>query len=690
MPDLILRFRVMNDGQAKAALRGAQSAAKQAGRALDHAGRSGRRGAQETARAWSAAGRPLRSTERLAQQVARAQARAAKKGADAAIREGDRRVKAIARFMEKIKRDELRRIRDVERAEKASAKNRERVAKRLAKVRERRRDELQSIAGGAIGAVGRTALRGARLAVGGAALIGGAALRTRFNNEDAARKLARKGGGSVSGAQLLEEAEGTARSVRGTRSADVLKAQNAFVTKTGDLDAARRFSKTFAEISLATDTAADEIGGAAADLFQKFDIKTIKDMEQAMATLAVQGKRGAFELEDAARLFPRVLAAARRFGVEGNAKGLAQIGGFTQLARQSTGSGEEAATAVENVFSQLAKKSGVLKRAGVQVFDKNNRGRDFRDVISETIAATGGDQGKLNKIFGQRGIRAVSPLIQTFNDTKESAVGTEAERTAEAMRRVREQFDLAADATGAVAEIQLDLANAQKDNSTQVSAAWEELMSTMGKSLAPLAKQLIAGIKGIDFKALAESAGKATKAFIEIADALGIINGGPEHDKNEKNGFGNEGTKEKRGRKARALASQIRGRAANEKRDLTDEEKAQVEQLDVVAQNAPSLPPGASPTQVAPPDAASLPINEAEFERVERPSDGDGGGSGDAIGAIADLQSKLADLGFGKVKGKTDAVTAALGKLMTAAGEATDMIREMGGAARTFKENEGS
>ena len=691
MSDLVLRFRVLGDGQAKSALRDVRGAALQVGRAMDQAGKSGRMSARQMGQAWSQAGRPMRAQEQLAQRVARDQARAAKQAATAQIREADRAAKAKARFAEKIRRDAVRTARAEEREAQRLTRQQERFAARAARAQETRRRAQVAALGGAVGAVGRFAARGAAVVGGAAALVGGAAIRTRFQNEDAARRLARKGGPGVTGDELLADAERTAAEVRGVRTADVLGAQDAFVTKTGDLDAARRFSKVLAEVSLATGTSADEIGGAAADLFQKFDIKSVDQMAEAMASLAVQGKRGAFELEDAARLFPRVLAAAERFGVDKDAAGLAAVGGFTQLARQSTGSGEEAATAVENAFSQLSVKSGKLSKLGVQVFDENNKGRDFRKVIAETVAATGGDLGQLTSIFGQRGIRAVSPLISRFNETRAQATGSDTERTEAGMRAMLEMFEKATDSSGALAEIQADLASAQQDNSARLTAAWEELMTKLGVALEPALEALLESAEGIDFEQLIDAAKEAGMALSEMVDFLkqvGII-------KERRNKVGqsglryNESPEEIAARGARAQAAQVRSSARTEGRQLTDGERAELTRLDEAAKGAPRLPRSADPTQVNTVDVAAQPVNAAEFEPAQRPGSG-GGSSGGALEAIHQMGDELGRLGFNDVKQQSGQLATVMASLLEAARDAASEIREMGGAARAFKENEGS
>jgi len=373
------------------------------------------------------------------------------------------------------------------------------------------------------------------LAAGAITVAGGAAMGltlaagrdiARLNSAATRLSIGARGAGEagVDPAQLRREFEQVAVASPGVKAADVAEATQGFVSKTGDLGAARQFAGTFATVASATGGDVQDIANAAADLFQKFDIKSIDDMRSALAALTFQGKSGAFELKDAASQFGKLSAAAQRFGLDRGAKGVATLGGLTQIARSATGSPEQAATAVEAMFRQIVAKSGDLHKIGVDVFkDKGHtQTRDIRDVLVDSISKSGGNLVKLQDIFGEEGIRGISPLVSAFNSARNSAVGanggaaTEEEKTAAGVRALRVALENAIDAPGDWAEVVKDAAAAAKDPANQMTAAWEQFKSAIDPVVAD---------------ALPHLANAITTTASAIEKVLGVVLPGKGHDK---------------------------------------------------------------------------------------------------------------------------------------------------------------
>lgn len=255
-------------------------------------------------------------------------------------------------------------------------------------------------------------------------------------------------------------------------------------------------------------------------------------MQKALASLTMQGKAGAFEIKDAAAQFAKMSAAASRFGLSKGSEGVKVLGGLTQIARSATGSPEQAATAVEAMFRQLVGESGKLKGMGVDVFEKGStsKTRDVRDVITDAIAKTGGSLPKLQKIFGEEGIRGVSPLISAFNEAKNGAKGTDAEKTAAGVTALRAALTKAIDAPGDWAEIVQDSAAAQKTAGAQLDAAWESIKATVSKEAVPALLKLAPAVSALAetgigpaivvFQALVEAAGDA----VDVLKIMGLLN----------------------------------------------------------------------------------------------------------------------------------------------------------------------
>lgn len=303
---------------------------------------------------------------------------------------------------------------------------------------------------------------------------------------------------AVDPAQLQREFQQTAIKTPGIKAIDVAAAVQGFVTKTGRLDVARQQQGVFATVASATGGRIEDIADAAADLFQKFDITSMEDMADALAALTFQGKAGAFELKDAASQFARLSSAASRFGLGKGTQSVRVLGGLTQIARSATGSPEQAATAIEAMFRQFtaASTQKEFRKIGVNVFKdkKQTQARDIRDLLVETISKSQGNLTTLGHIFGEEGIRGISPLISTFNQAKEQAKTTgvkgEAEQTAFAVAALRKSINDAIDAPGDFAELQKDAAQAQQDASAKVTAAWEKIVAGIGEKALPAIAEL--------------------------------------------------------------------------------------------------------------------------------------------------------------------------------------------------------
>lgn len=353
----------------------------------------------------------------------------------------------------------------------------------------------------------------------------------------AARGHGQKG---VSKSALRKSFEQTAMETPGIKSEEVAAGTAAFVSKTGRLDIAQQMQGTFATAASASGAKVEEIATAAADLFEKFDIKTIDEMQGAFAKLIFQGKEGSFELKDAASQFAKLSAAASSFNIGKGQQAVATLGGLTQIAKRATGSPEQAATAVESMFSHLTQNQTKLKGMGVNVFDKSGASRNIQDILVDAITNIGkGDMAKkkagLQQVLGEQGIRAVNPLTSIFEEafrSKKAEKGaTEQDALAAGAAALRAEFEKTINVSASWSEVQKDAAQAQTDSSAQLNAAWESVKAKVGEDLLPAITSFITKLVGgndvegaIDpvitvFTAIAEAGGLVIDAFKE----LGII-----------------------------------------------------------------------------------------------------------------------------------------------------------------------
>lgn len=425
----------------------------------------------------------------------------------------------IGRARELEARQEMRRqahyVKQLERQRHAA----ERVASA-----HRRRAMLEGAMGGAV----RWGVRGA-LAVGaGGAGVAGMALRQGLELQEMAASLAVRarmaGKQALDPSVLRKEFEAAAAGAPGVKATEVAAGVQQIVSRTGEIALARSWEGIMATIISATDVSGQALGDTMATLMQKFDIKTVDGMRQAMADLTFQGKKGAFELTDMAQFMGEVGAAAERFGGLRGAQGVRAVGGMMQIARQSTGSGAEAATAVETMFRQMISASKEIKtKTGVEVFTDvaHTKTQPFVDLLPKIIAGAKGDIVKLQSIFDVRGIRAVSPLIAQFNELRASGSSVD-----EAMAGVKRMMLEAMDAGTNWAEMQRDAALRSETPQARLRAAWELTAATLTGSLLPAASMLAADFaRWLSRDDVQVGLGKLADAAVGASDTLGIVFG---------------------------------------------------------------------------------------------------------------------------------------------------------------------
>jgi hypothetical protein len=403
-------------------------------------------------------------------------------------------------------RDAERLASKIEREENRAATAAERAAQKRAQAEKRASDRISAESRRTLGSIGSgvaTSVIG-----GGAALLGatvGAAARDEMRLQEASQGIAinarQAGQQGLDAGTLRREFEATAIASGGTvKASEVADAVQRFISLTGDVDTARKGQSVFATVAGATGANVGDVAEAAASISQQFDIKGLEDMKDVLAALTFQGKAGAFELKDAAAQFQRLAASGGAFGLAKNVQGVKTIGGLTQIARTGTGSAEQAATAVENLFTNLKTKAPQLQRQGVNVY-KDGKVRDVREIIVESIAKVGGNniarkQAGLSSIFGEQGIRAINPLVSQYNDVYRQTQGTEAQKAAAGMAALTAALDKAINAPGDWTEVQKDAAAAQQMSSAKVGAAWEEVKAKVGDAVLPALVRMAEAITG--------------------------------------------------------------------------------------------------------------------------------------------------------------------------------------------------
>jgi hypothetical protein len=287
----------------------------------------------------------------------------------------------------------------------------------------------------------------------------------------------------------------------------LLSAVEQIVEKTGDLEFAKRNLKNFAMAIRATGAQGLDIGGIAAE-FQKMGLLKDSEVLQALDILTVQGKEGAFTLQNLAALGPRVVTAYTALGRSG-LPAIRELGAALQVIRQGAGGPEAAATTFEallRVFGDNARLKN-LKKLGVQVFDKEGlkQGKEIlrpiNELMVEIVKATQGRGTVLDKVIGDaEAQRAFKTLMTEFQNTGKI----------EGLKRF---YEVNADG-GAILEDSARAARAFNAAMTSLKTSWEKFADReLGEPVKDLADYLNALEPG------------TVQRWLEISKYIAIIGG---------------------------------------------------------------------------------------------------------------------------------------------------------------------
>ncbi|HEX2958025.1 MAG TPA: phage tail tape measure protein [Chitinispirillaceae bacterium] len=235
----------------------------------------------------------------------------------------------------------------------------------------------------------------------------------------------------------LKEELGNVALATGQSRTDLLAGLEKIVEQTGDLKFARDIMQDLGIAATATGAGMEYLGALAVQLRDK--LKMGKDeIKASLNLLTVQGKAGAFTLENMATMGERLFAAAGRFDMKG-IKDLGNFGAMLQIARMGTGSSEQATTAIENMLADILDKQKEIKKAGFNIFAGEGQLKKFDEIVKGIITATKGNEIKLGNIFGRESIRGLTTLAKLYRDTGgfdlfEQLAGADAEKADQIMK----------------------------------------------------------------------------------------------------------------------------------------------------------------------------------------------------------------------------------------------------------------
>jgi hypothetical protein len=416
-----------------------------------------------------------------------------------------------------IKSEERARIaseRNLARARESLDRQRSRALLRLHSESERAAERVSAGRRRFAGRVSEGMARSVGGAVGTAAAIGGTAvgvaggfaaaeaLRERSAIQRKASALANAAAkpgqdlGSLK-AQLGDEAE----RVRGFTGTETLGAMQAFVGKTGDLDAARGAIQDLGKLALATESDFESLGETAGNAFNVLadaiedPNERLKALKKVMAGWAGQGNIGAVELKDLAQFGGRLGASTRKFAGDPSDL-LIKMGAMAQAAVRAGGASDaaEATTGVARFAADLTKKPAqkALTALGIDIFagpgkkgSKTYQSKlaDPSRIIADILEKTKGSLPANEDIVNAESGKVLGGFADLYNKAEQKKRGTGRKAVLDEFQR----YERASLSSKAVEE---QAASRLSDPDQQLKAATKEFNNAVGRELVPVAIQL--------------------------------------------------------------------------------------------------------------------------------------------------------------------------------------------------------
>lgn len=332
------------------------------------------------------------------------------------------------------------------------------------------------------------------------ALGGGLSIANSFSNELKISKsaMALEIASDVPGkpGQKINAADATAKARAmgiqyGVSAADVLETQHAIIAKTGRGAESGRLTEAAMKIGTAEGADPKELGQAVASAMAQNPHLTVDEGINLMKAMVDQGKIGAIEVKDLAKIIPVLTKTATLYGGS-QSDNQARLVTMAQHAITTTGGPEQAAVAVARFGDWMSSKKGAkaLGARGFNVFDKDGQLKPIDQLVSGVLQHGGNTAQGL----GQMGMEGkAKSLIEAFQGTYNSALKagkTHEEAANLALKSYREELTMRA----TDAKIESDLKKVQGTMAFQVAQNMEKLNTAIGMQLAPELVKLINAI----------------------------------------------------------------------------------------------------------------------------------------------------------------------------------------------------
>lgn len=404
-----------------------------------------------------------------------------------AARIGEQAVKTFERQEEQkrraLDREESRKLASIQRSVKKEEELRDSASRRA------RSNFANSVGSRASYGITRGLHAGMGLATMALGAMGGfgivESVRERSNMHGLASAIAIQGSKSkgdqfTSGEVLKTATQEGIRTGRGTE--ETLHGLQKFIDITGDLKAAQENIKLIGDYADASGSTLENMATAAAQLFSSHTVKNAEELGAALGVFTEMGKGGAIELKDFAKNFGKLTSTAGFFGGD-KTKNAFTLGAIGELSFQHGGSASPvmAMTAVQRYGSDLLSHHKQIKeRLGVDIQDKHGKMRNIQDITVDIAAATGGNQLKLDKLFGQIGMRGINAPVETFRHAIEG--GATPKQATEAVIKELTELSSKMLSTQAAAD---QAASRRAESDRQFEIVSERLKIAMGEQLLP-------------------------------------------------------------------------------------------------------------------------------------------------------------------------------------------------------------
>ena len=267
------------------------------------------------------------------------------------------------------------------------------------------------------------------------------------------------------------------------------KGLEALVAQGRSLPEAMAFLPSVVKTAQAAGAEAEDIAKSAGAISSHLGISAA-DMQSAFDTLVKGGNLGQFELKDMARYLPSLVPQAKAIGMTGQ-DGLKRLVSMLQVVREGSGTAEEAATRVRNIFQKMESEETVknFKEMGVDLpaamAKARGSGQDLLRVFIElTNMAIKGDMSKLPRLFKDmevmQGMLALTPALAKLRELQA------------ALRQV----------DGASLKQLKTVLDDSKASTDAFAASWDRMVNKLGEAASPLAVPVLDYISNTFQKAI--------------------------------------------------------------------------------------------------------------------------------------------------------------------------------------------